>query len=172
MLEGGPPGELLGVGHVHQLAPFALTGGIGGQHHEAVGHQRKDRPLIGLAGLAVGGVSGEEQHRGRVVRAVGNVQVGRDGQFGTAVVDHVLHPEPVALQRSGDFGGKGRLFGGELEGKTDLFLQFLLVGPELLRGGDFRQTGLTFRGVGAEFADVVVLNFVSEKLVHDFFLSL
>ena len=171
VLEGGPPGELFGVGDVHQLAPFALTGGVGGQHHEAVGHQRKDRPLIGLAGLAVGGVSREEQHRGRTVRAVGDVQVGRDGQFGTAVIDHVFHPEPVALQRSGDPGVKGRLFGGELEGLADLFLEFLLVGPELLRGGDFRQTGLTFRGIGAEFADVVVLNFVSEKLVHDLFLS-
>ena len=169
VFKGGTVCEFLRMGYIHQLSAFPLTGGVGSKDDKTVGDQIEDRSLVGVTCLAVDRVSGKKEHGGSVGGAFGDVQIGGNGQTGTAVVDHIFHTESITLQSTGDPGGKRRLFCRELERLTDLFFQLLLIGFELLRSLDLLQTRLAFCGIGSQFADIIVLYFVSKKLLHDIF---
>ena len=169
MLESGTVGEFLGMGDIHQLGTFTLSGGIGSQNHKTVGDQIQNGTLIGVTCFAVDRVSGKEEHGRSVGSAFGDVQVGGDGKTGAAVIDHIFHSEAFTLKDIGHSGGKRSLFSGELEGKPDLLFQFLLIGFELFGCLDLIQTCFAFCEIGTKSADVIILNLVSEKLLHNFF---
>ena len=68
-----------------------------------------------IASFTVDRVSGKEEHGRRIGGAVGDVQVGSDGETGAAVIDHIFNTEALSFQSAGDPGGKRGLFGGELK---------------------------------------------------------
>ena len=148
---------------IGELEPFPLPDGVDGEDGAALLAEGDHHRLIGVAEPALLSVAAEEEDAGDPSFPLfGHEETPRDGEFRTAVEDHLFDGEPVAVQRSGDAGIQGAASGGEVVTAHDPGPD---LGDELLCVRGILQTvdlGLALRTVGTELPDVVLLDQITE----------